>query len=355
MSTENGTEILPEKFRVAGGKLTATAAKYAGALQNNSLDRMERSMLVGLGIQELRGLMTAEVLSILTAGMNSPMGFLTDKVPGVRDCKEAYPMEVVRECLIAAFLGGLYALNNEFNIIAGRMMPVKNGWRRLVIDTKGVTQAEVIPGMPVAEGGASRVRVTGRCYFYGKLVQLTDHEGKPGRVFAVPVHDRTGVDALIGKAERRAWKSLYELVHGSAPVLGTDEEESGEVIDAPEAKAAVEQAAKPSKSDELAGRLGGGQRGPTSAQAQPDKDPFDPDELLLNDRVVELGRLIDGADSYIELSVVEEQLDNEALTLAMRYPPLKQRAEERRRLIQERKAKDASRPTRTRRSAAEIA
>lgn len=248
---ENGKSVLDKILDADQRKLTSQLRETAGLCVQaieQAANHLEKTFIISDGIRKLKALLTDAVMDqFIMPLQNSPLGFLTDR-------KELYPREVVRECAVATFLAGLRLVDNEVNIIAGRVMPVLNGWRRKTKELAGVTDAEVMTGTAFAEGGVAKVVVSARAKKDGILVQLLNHEGKPGRTIHIPIKSPQydTVDTWRGKAERRAWKALFERLNGGvSSVLDEEQEETGA-----EAKPETPTAPPPSKSEQIAASLG---------------------------------------------------------------------------------------------------
>lgn len=236
-------------------RLRESAGTYALAIQQ-AQDHLERSVLCAAGIKQLRAILTDHVvIDYVLPLANSPLGFLTDRDPARAkpgQKVEPYPIETIRECVIAALLAGLRLVGNEFNVIAGRLFVAKDGWRRLTCEAPGVTDAEVIVcEHSVERETLFRFRCVGRCRVRGEPVELLDAAGKVGRTIeVVKKYDSDSLDTLRGKAERRAWMALHHLVRqrlSRESVLPAADE--GEVIEGQPATSGlnqtVEQAAPP--------------------------------------------------------------------------------------------------------------
>lgn len=151
--------------------------------------------------------------------MNKKIGFLTDRTgqsnKGI--AKPLYSRDVVRDCVIDAVTIGLLPTGNQFNIIAGRMYPTKEGYTALLRKLgvkylsevgydKGNDQkiAEIPYKMPYSYNGEKS------CLSGIALVKKDDYSSP---------------DQLRGKAERRAKKALYEYITGCD--FGEADEDSG--------------------------------------------------------------------------------------------------------------------------------
>lgn len=181
-------------------------------LQNNACAAFQAVCVV----QQLRMALSDEVMNaVFVPLMNTTIGFRTDKDPnkpakqkdGSYKAPAPYPMAVVRDCLIDAISIGLMPTGNQFNIIAGRMYPTKEGYTALLkkIGCKyiiSVGQDQQKPDAPFAEIPCK--------------INYDWNGDKGGYTFIATVKkdSYSSADQLRGKAERRAKKSLYEYLTG---------------------------------------------------------------------------------------------------------------------------------------------
>ena len=144
----------------------------------------------------------------------NPAGFVTDK-----DSKdERYDDKTVIACATEALTCGVAMTGNEFNIIHGRMMIVRNGWERLCRewqDERGskISSLEIeiediaLDGMNRKCRGVIRYAVesteTGetKSSEFRRNVMLTAKNGETA-------------DATSGKAERRLFQQFYRFLTG---------------------------------------------------------------------------------------------------------------------------------------------
>jgi hypothetical protein len=104
---------------------------------------------------------------------------------------------------------------NEFNIIAQRCYITKEGYQRKTREIPGLTDLNTAFGVPVQHNGHTVVRCAARWKLRGSAMELTDSEGKPGRMIPIRVNQGLSVDAMLGKAERKTLKAVWENVYGS--------------------------------------------------------------------------------------------------------------------------------------------
>ena len=193
---------LPATIEVAKEKF-ALACKEAKALEivGNVAAAFNAVSIVTL----LREALTDEVMDkVFMPLMNTKIGFMTDRTGKPNKKGQALPLysrDVVRDCIIDAVIIGLLPTGNQFNILAERMYPTKEGYTAL-LKKLGVRY--------VIEIGQEKNSFT---------VNTT-----------VVKNDYSSNDQIRGKAERKAKKALYEYITGSD--FGDGDESSTQVIDA---------------------------------------------------------------------------------------------------------------------------
>lgn len=219
------TNTLPATVLAAKEKFEL-ACKDASALQ--IVSNFGAAFTAVNVIALLREAMTDEVMDkVFMPLMNTKIGFLTDRNGRARSGGRAplplYTRDIVRDCIIDAVTIGLLPTGNQFNIIAERMYPTKEGYTSLLrklgvkyfIDTsydKGQTQnfAEIPCKINYEYNGEKN----------GFSIIAT-----------VKKDDYSSHDQLRGKAERKAKKALYEYITGS-DFGDADEQSSVPIVDA---------------------------------------------------------------------------------------------------------------------------
>lgn len=179
------------------------AAAKQGMFAQSVTNEFKKMFIMGGAMSDLRALLTPEVMKPIMALQNTPIGFLTDKPAG------GYPVDVVRDCVIEAAFNGVSVCGNEFNIIASRFYPTKNGLKHKLRDIAGLYK-NVTPGIPkmVGENGAI-VTMHVDWTFAG------EHHEKD-LTLAIRVNRGMGADAIIGKATRKVYAWLFEEVTGNS-------------------------------------------------------------------------------------------------------------------------------------------
>ena len=139
---------------------------------------------------------------------NTAIGFLTDHTGRPKGngqpTPNGYSVEEVRLCVIDALSHGLLVTGNQFNIIAGRMYPTKEGFTALLAKLGVKYQISTTIEQATMQGFSNlKCKIS---YNYKGDTQTT----------TLPVQVKSdsysSPDQLKGKAERRAKKWLYEYL-----------------------------------------------------------------------------------------------------------------------------------------------
>ena len=174
-------------------------------------------------VQTIDQALTPEVIEkVAMPLMNRRCGFLTDKREG------GYPADVVRDAMIDAITIGLLPVGNQFNIIAGKMYPTKEGYTAL-LDKLGVKYLPYIGSPKCEEQGYYKFPCEMKYYYKSEAKPVM----KNFKIeVSVPVKNGSqSIDMLSGKAERRFKKRFHEFLTGLD--YGDADEESGQTIISP--------------------------------------------------------------------------------------------------------------------------
>jgi hypothetical protein len=189
-----------------------------------------QELQVAKAMGDLQLALTDEMMEPVMALMNTDLGFRTDRDPNITakdkdgNPMTPYPVEVVRRVFIESKLRGFHSVGNEWNILAARFYPTKNGLKRKLDTFPGLTDLRVSPGVPEAfgeKGAKVPVKATWR------------RDGKRDELEAeIPIRVNTGmgVDAIIGKAVRKTYARIIERLTGVS--LGDEEEISSDEVPA---------------------------------------------------------------------------------------------------------------------------
>lgn len=171
-------------------------------------------------VVQLREALTDDIMNaVFMPLMNTKIGFLTDK-PGydrkTGEVKPTYPISVVRDAIIDAAFYGLLPTGNQFNIISGSMYPTKEGYTHLL---KKIKVKSFISKTPLPENSPTCANICCKISY--------EHQGEKNS-FSInaPVKkdNYSSLDQIMGKAERKAKKALYEYITGCD--LGDADEDS---------------------------------------------------------------------------------------------------------------------------------
>jgi hypothetical protein len=172
---------------------------------------MSDAILMAKNVMLARSLLTPEIMKYINSVKNTSIGFLTDEVPQHKATKNRpvfqYGEDTIKDCVIEALSRGLYPINNEFNILAGRCYTTKNGYTHQLKDLKDLDEVEINIEIPriKGDGTGAVVDVQLSYMFKGKKFDTTKH-------FACRMNAGMGADAIVGKAERKIKKWLFERV-----------------------------------------------------------------------------------------------------------------------------------------------
>lgn len=219
MSKDRETTAVTERQRDIKA-IEVLQSKYSLATLQ-AVGDLERAIMIAEGIGLLRK--AVQPLMPLVIGlMNNPLGFDTDK----KKSGEMYPAEVVVDCVVEALLRGLRISGNEFNIIAGKCYTTKYGYDRLVKELPGITDLDTAMSPPFVQGGHTCVKCRASWQLGGKKMALKGPNGEAFMIFAIRVNTGQGIDATLGKAERRMYKAIYGLCTGTQFTEPNMDEES---------------------------------------------------------------------------------------------------------------------------------
>lgn len=168
-------------------------------------------------VSMVREALTDEIMErVFMPLMNTKIGFLTDRTGRSRNGKEPlkpYSKEVVRDCIVDATMFGLLTVGNQFNIIAERMYPTKEGYTHLL--KKLVTDAVYSTGFPVKQEKSAVEQEFVVIPTHAKYVIIKTGEEKELKMNVYLRKDSySSVDQLRGKAERRLKKQIFENITG---------------------------------------------------------------------------------------------------------------------------------------------
>jgi hypothetical protein len=209
MSKQN-QQVMSVAERAA--QLDAIASQAALAFLSPT-QNVAMALQLAEGIEQMRELFdTPEIKQRIVSLQDSRLGFRTDRDPKIRNRKtgqpnEPYPWDVVRECALEALLRGVTLCGNQFNIIATGSYITKEGYLWKLSKVPGFADFKPMIGVPQAKAGGAIVHCEATWTLNGKAGNLAVDIAAKG-------DDYTGVDGYVGKAERKFFKRVYEIVSG---------------------------------------------------------------------------------------------------------------------------------------------
>ena len=177
----------------------------SGVISKKELQGFERAYLVANATLELKKLLSPDYMRPILSIQGSKLGFKTDK-----DKNGGYPIDVVRDCLIEAVLTGVQPHGNQFNIIAGNMYVTKEGFGHLLSKVKGL-KYDIIPKLPRVNQDKTSAAI--------EMIITWSISGSEenDKIIEIPIKMNSfmGMDAVIGKATRKARAWLYGTITGT--------------------------------------------------------------------------------------------------------------------------------------------
>lgn len=170
------------------------------AVLSNKVEGFEKAFIMASALQTLDKLLTPEFMEPIMALQGSNLGFKTDKI---------YSVQEVKVCLMDAVLLGLQPTNNEFNIIAKNMYPTRQGFGSLLKKINGLKYS-ISYSNPIftQDKTSATCKATIKWELNGE-VNIQEQE------FAIKSNSYATADAILGKAERKARRWLFNTVEGT--------------------------------------------------------------------------------------------------------------------------------------------
>lgn len=175
------------------------------AVLSNKVEGFEKAFVMASAIQVLKERLTPEFMKPIMALQGSNLGFKTDKDKG----GQGYPETEVKACLIDAVLLGLQPTGNEFNIIAGNMYPTRQGFGSLLKKVNGLKYS-IAYSNPIFTQDKSSATCTATIKW-----ELNGEKNEQSVEFAIKSNAYATADAILGKAERKARRWLFNTVEGT--------------------------------------------------------------------------------------------------------------------------------------------
>lgn len=193
MSTENNQKEQSTELAIG----SVIDAQVQNVLKSN-FHSFNSAFVISTAIQEIDRALTNENMKPIMALQGKKLGFRTDKI---------YPLQPVKECVIEAVLQGLNVVGNQFNIIAGNMYITKEGYGFLLSQMK---ELRYNISYSILEEKNNYADV--QCKISWKIEG--EEAKKQLETFPVKAGKYGTPDNILGKAERKARKWLYDHISG---------------------------------------------------------------------------------------------------------------------------------------------
>jgi len=184
----------------------------------SNVNGFQKAFVMSSAVNIIKEQLSDEYMEPIMSLQGSSLGFKTDmdtikkqvNNKWVTEKGPGYPMEIVRECLIDAVFKGLEVTGNQFNIIGGVMYPTREGFGALLDKMQGLKKNFTYTSINQPAGQkVAYVKVRIDWQFDGENPLKQEIE------FPIKSNEYTSYDALIGKAERKAKRWLYNTIKGT--------------------------------------------------------------------------------------------------------------------------------------------
>jgi hypothetical protein len=213
------TKVDPKQFQALDA-IAETANLALAAAQG-----FKRAYTMAVAIQDLKTAIDPMMDAIMPL-QNTSLGFKTDNPAG-------YDKETVRDALIEATLRGVQPVGNQFNIIQKRCYITREGYQYKHQKMKGLSDLKVEMGVPEMKTTGATVACSATWNYNGKP------DGKKAEI-PVRVNSGMGADAVLGKAERKFLKRIFEQITGCPEADDATEEGGADRVVKPANVTAVE-------------------------------------------------------------------------------------------------------------------
>ncbi len=185
----------------------------------SNVNGFQKAFVMSSAIVIIREQLSDEYMAPIMMLQGSSLGFKTD-LDTVKEKDstgkwitkkgDGYPMDIVRECLIEAIFLGLEVTGNQFNIIGGNMYPTREGFGALLDKMKGLKKNFGYKNIQQPSG--QKV-----AYVTVDITWQPENESAQKQMVEFPIksNDYTSYDALVGKAERKSKRWLYNTIKGT--------------------------------------------------------------------------------------------------------------------------------------------
>lgn len=205
-----------------------------------------QALVLANGVKQLREIFMSnkDIKDNVMAMANTPLGFMTDRSPAAiaaskkREKPVPYTYNEITECCIEGMMKGYRITGNEFNIIAGRFYPAKDGKFRKIIENESVANFQFAASPPLfcteerINYGKTEIVAVAKVQCYaswlqdGKMVKLGYSDVAEDKlVFKIKVNAMMGDDGVTGKALSKLFSRVLMRLDGKIIPESTDIEE----------------------------------------------------------------------------------------------------------------------------------
>ena len=240
-SPSSDFSVLSESEKALMSSLSRTVTAFRQHLADPAVNEWERDLVQAKALAPLERLLTPDLLQDFMKLQDSPYGFRTDS---------KYPAEVVRRCLIQAWLAGARVSGNQFNIIAGNCYLTKEFYRAAILDTQGVSNLKLTIGTPQRYGERAMACEAKAEWTFGgrsqelKFLKTAELDAR----IVVNSHSSSGPDEIRGRVESKLFQRVLSVLRGmnhdadevietetiDGPVSPSPSNQTGELANAPE-------------------------------------------------------------------------------------------------------------------------
>jgi hypothetical protein len=170
--------------------------------ENRATSGFEKAFVDAYAIETITNLLTQEYIDKIKFLQNKKIGFLTDSTTG-------YQEDTLKNCIVEALMSGLEITGNQFNIISAKVYDTQEGYTHLLkTRVPDLKEYDINYSIPKLEDGKTVVETEIEWILQNGTIF------KKTKKFPIKVNANMGTDAILGKAERKAKKWLYEKLTG---------------------------------------------------------------------------------------------------------------------------------------------
>lgn len=270
---------------------------------------MLKGILYARAMNQIRDGLSGPVLADIKRLAGTPLGFKTDRDSGDR----RYSDEVIRDVAAVALLDGARIVGNEFNIIAGNYYRTKEQLERRVREWPGLTRLRIELGLPAFSQGNDWAFVSAWASWkldgIANSIECKFDDAKRDTRIAVKVNAGMGIDGIHGKAKRKLYHRIWEILKGCS-IDDFDEDEQDDERTITVAATVVESESAETKVESESAETKPAQAETKAPQAEkPDPKPetkpepkADPKDAVWREYM----ELISGADQITEVGKIRD-------------------------------------------------